>query len=58
MESYGVFYSANYGVHPKPKPISIKSVCDFGDRKKADNYQNYAAYTSARFMYDFVLNEL
>lgn len=58
MESYGVFYSAYNGLQPKPIPISIKSVCDFGDKNKADNYQKYAAYTSANFMYDFILNEL
>jgi nucleoside phosphorylase/CheY-like chemotaxis protein len=58
METFGMFYSANNGFNPKPIPISIKSVCDFGDKEKADNYQKYASYTSARFMYDFILNEL
>lgn len=58
METFGVFYSANNGFSPKPKAISIKSVCDFGDKEKGDNYQKYAAYTSAQFMYDFALNDL
>lgn len=58
MEIFGVFYSANNGFNPKPKPMAIKSVCDFGDKEKADNYQKYAAFTSAQFMYDFILNEL
>ena len=58
MEIYGVFYSCNNGFNPKPKPMAIKSVCDFGDKEKADNYQKYAAFTSAQFMYDFILNEL
>ncbi|MDR1913237.1 MAG: response regulator [Clostridiales bacterium] len=58
MESYGIFYSAYNTINPKPIPIVIKSVCDFGDSKKGDNYQIYAAYTSANFMYEFALNEL
>lgn len=58
MESYGVFYSAYNGLYPKPIPISIKSVCDFGDKNKADDYQKYAAYTSSHFMYDFILDKL
>ena len=58
MESYGIFYSACNTINPKPIPIVIKSICDFGDSKKGDNYQIYAAYTSACFMYEFALNEL
>lgn len=58
MESYGIFYSAHNATNPKPTPIVIKSICDFGDKHKADNYQIYAAYTSACFMYEFALNEL
>jgi len=58
MEIFGVFYSANNGFNPKPKVMAIKSVCDFGDKEKGDNYQKYAAFTSAQFMYDFILNEL
>ncbi|KAF5066354.1 5'-methylthioadenosine/S-adenosylhomocysteine nucleosidase [anaerobic digester metagenome] len=58
MESFGIFYSACNTVNPKPIPIVIKSVCDFGDSHKGDNYQIYAAFTSAHFMYEFVLEEL
>lgn len=58
MESYGIFYSANNTVNPKPIPIVIKSVCDFGNLDKDDEYQIYAAYTSANFIYEFALNEL
>lgn len=58
MEAFGIFYSANNAPNPKPKPIVIKSVCDFGDSKKDDNYQIYAAYTSAQFFYEFALAEL
>jgi len=58
METYGIFYSAYNGFNPKPIPLSIKAVCDFGDKHKEDNYQKFAAFTSATFMYDFILNEL
>lgn len=58
METYGVFYAANNSSEPKPKVFSIKSVCDFADAEKNDDYQPYSAFTSARFMHYFVLNEL
>ncbi len=58
METYGVFYSASNCSNPKPKALSIKSVCDFADTDKDDNYQEYAAYTSSQFFYVFALNEL
>ena len=58
MEAFGIFYSANNAPNPKPKPIVIKSVCDFGDSKKDDDYQIYASFTSAQFLYEFALNEL
>jgi hypothetical protein len=36
----------------------MKSVCDFGDEDKSDDWQSYAAFTSATFLYEFALNEL
>ena len=53
MEAYGVMYAAKHATKPKPIPIIIKSVCDFADEEKNDGFQNYAAYTSARFLYEF-----
>ena len=58
METYGVFYAANNCTKPRPIPISIKSVTDFGDKGKGDEFQKYAAYTSAKFMFEFVMEEL
>ena len=55
METYGLYYAANHSTKPKPKVISIKSVCDYADEEKSDNYQKYAAYTSAKFLYEFVI---
>lgn len=58
MEAYGVFYSAAHCSKPKPKAICIKSICDFADEEKSDDYQDYAAYTSAQFAYNLILNHL
>ena len=49
MESYAVVYAANRATEPRPIPIIIKSICDFADSKKADDYQKFAAYTSCEF---------
>ena len=34
---------------PRPIPIIIKSICDFADSRKSDEYQKFAAYTSCEF---------
>lgn len=47
MEIFGVYYAARWSVSPKPKYIALKSVCDFADVDKNDNYHAYASYTSA-----------
>ncbi len=49
MESYAVVYAALHATEPKPVPIIIKSVCDFADSEKSDDYQKFAAYTSCEF---------
>jgi nucleoside phosphorylase len=58
METFGVYYAADHSSEPKTKAISVKSVSDYGDGTKDDRFQKYAAYTSASFIYHFVLNEL
>lgn len=58
METYGVYYAAINAKKPRPTVFSIKSVCDFADSKKNDDYQAYASYTSAQFMFHFVFNVL
>lgn len=58
MESYAVVYAANHSSNPKPIPLIIKSVCDFADSKKSDEYQRFAAYSSCEFakhLYENVL---
>ncbi|RQP24226.1 phosphorylase family protein [Piscinibacter terrae] len=49
MEGYAVMAAAEYARVPAPISIVIKSVCDFADAKKDDDWQTYAAYTSAAF---------
>ncbi len=58
MESYGMFYAAVNSLYKKPIPICIKSICDFADTDKGDDFQNYAAYTSASFMKCFIEGQL
>lgn len=59
METYGVFYTCENCSKPKPiAAMSIKSVSDYGDKEKNDDFQTYAAYTSANFLYQFALNRM
>lgn len=58
METYGVYLAARMCSNPRPLAISMKSICDFADPAKADDYQRYAAYTSANFFHEFALTML
>jgi len=49
MESYGVAYAARYCSEPRPKAIVMKSICDFANNEKSDDFQKFAAYTSSQF---------
>ena len=58
MESYAVVYAANHADDPRPIPIIAKSVCDFADSAKSDEYQRFAAYSScefAKYLYEKIL---
>lgn len=55
METYGVYYAAENAPQPRPIPVSIKGVSDFADGQKSDEYQDYATYVSARYLYRFAL---
>lgn len=48
MEIYGMYYAAYCSLNPKPKFIAIKSVSDFANQGKNDDYHEYASYTSAK----------
>ncbi len=50
MEAYGVFLAAKASTEPRPAALAMKSICDFADASKNDDYQRYAAYTSAQYL--------
>ena len=58
METYGVFLAARMCREPRPTAMSFKSVCDFGNGEKDDQFQEYAAFTSANFLYEFAIDSL
>lgn len=46
METYGLYIASQVSANPRPKVISAKSITDFADKEKNDNYHHYAAFTS------------
>lgn len=58
MESYGLFYAVKNAIVPVPKALCVKSVSDFADMGKSDEYQKYAATTSSQFAKELVLRLL
>ncbi len=46
--------AALYSRKNPPKCIVIKSVCDFADPLKDNEWQMYAAYTSAQFAFRYL----
>jgi nucleoside phosphorylase/CheY-like chemotaxis protein len=58
METYGLFLACHVAPVPRPVAVSAKSVCDFGVPPKTDEYQKYAAFTSANFIFEFALDQI
>lgn len=59
MESYGMFYASENAISPRPEIVaSLKSVSDFATVEKNNDYQDYAAYTSAALLKYILINEL
>jgi nucleoside phosphorylase/CheY-like chemotaxis protein len=56
METYGLYYAAENCPTPRPQFFSIKTVCDYADKGKNDNFQPFAAYVSAQFFMHFIKN--
>lgn len=56
MEAYAVMAAADYSPDPRPIALAIKSVCDFANPVKNDDWQDFAAYTSASFMDSLLRN--
>jgi nucleoside phosphorylase/CheY-like chemotaxis protein len=58
MEAYAVMDAASYSSDSEEvRAIAIKSVCDFAGGDKGDEWQTYAAYTSAEFVSALLMNE-
>ncbi|HRI71046.1 MAG TPA: hypothetical protein PK156_42735, partial [Polyangium sp.] len=57
MEAYGVHLACHEAVGTRPMFLCMKSVCDFANGKKNDDWQQYAAHTSAQLCYQFLINE-
>lgn len=59
MEAYGVYYACKNSSKPRPKTfLSLKSISDFADSHKCDDFQEYASYTSASLLYYFIKNDI
>lgn len=54
MEVYGVYYVASRFYQNSNSFFSMKSVTDFGDEMKSDNFRNYASNTSALVIEEFL----
>lgn len=58
MESYSVFLAASKANNPKPKALVVKSICDYANNEKSDQYQRFASFTSSRFVEHLLIHEL
>jgi nucleoside phosphorylase len=54
METYGVMFAAQNCIKPRPIALSLKSVTDFADCNKSNEFQDYACYTSVVFFHKFI----
>lgn len=58
MESYSVAYAAIKCSEPSPKALVIKSISDFANSDKSDEFQKFAAYTSSNYLKYLLENHL
>ncbi len=56
MEAHAVHRACHDTIEPAPMFLCLKSICDFAEGKD-DKWQHYAAYTSARLLYKFLVAE-
>lgn len=57
MEAYGVLSAAFHLGQEAPVAVVLKSVCDFADPTKGNEWQAYAAYTSAQYLDRLLVNK-
>lgn len=50
METYGVYYACKNSATYEIKYLSIKSVSDFADEEKNDDYHEFCCYLSAEYL--------
>ena len=53
MEFYGMYAAARDCPAPRPLTFGLKSVSDFANNQKGDEFQNYSAYVSAHALQAF-----
>ena len=58
METYGVYYACTNSSNSSIEFLSIKSVSDFADEEKNDDYHEFCCYLSASFLKKCLDNEL
>lgn len=50
MEIFGFYKSAYKSFKPKPEFVAIKSICDYADSEKSDDFQDYCSYLTSRVL--------
>lgn len=58
METFGVYYAVQYTSTKSIDFISIKSVSDFADTEKDDNYHEACCYLSSNFLKKCIYSEI
>lgn len=58
METYGVYYAVENTSTEPINFVSIKSVSDFADTEKGDNYHEECCYLSSNFLKECIYNEI
>ncbi|MGG1166275.1 response regulator [Bacillus mycoides] len=58
MEIYGFYLSAFKAFKPKPMYIAIKSVSDFADEYKQDDFHDYCSYITAQVIENLIKNKI
>lgn len=54
METYGVYYAAQKTLTPSGPVVSIKTVCDFANKEKHKDFQDFCAYLSANICLEYI----
>ena len=58
MEAFGVLTAASLSGVSIPKTLILKSVCDFANTDKNDQWQKYAAYTSCSMAFEIMKSHI